>query len=77
MMVLIYLKVANLLLPLRTIQLFHPIPPRLLEIISIHDGQQVPAGELTIEGISSDDEETDCQVYADVNDITPLQKATA
>ena len=52
-------------------------PTPTIEITSIHDGQQVPAGELTIEGISSDDEETDCQVYADVNDITPLQKATA
>jgi hypothetical protein len=52
-------------------------PTPTIEITSIQDGQQVPAGELTIEGISSDDEEKNCQVYADVNDITPLQNATA
>ena len=40
------------------------------------DGQQVPVGELTIEGISSDNAESDCQVYADLNDITPMQNAT-
>jgi hypothetical protein len=34
-------------------------------------------GELTIQGISSDDEENNCQVYADVNDVKPLQNATA
>ena len=27
--------------------------------------------------ISSDDEETECQVYADVNDITPMRNVTA
>lgn len=52
-------------------------PTPTIEITSIQDGQKVPAGELTIEGISSDDEERNCQVYADVNDITPLQNATA
>jgi hypothetical protein len=41
------------------------------------DGQQVPPGELSIQGISSDDEQTDCQVYADVNDITPMRNVTA
>lgn len=48
-----------------------------IQIISVKDGQQVPPGELTIQGISSDDEETDCQVYADVNDITPMRNVTA
>jgi hypothetical protein len=48
-----------------------------IQIVSPHDGQPVPPGELTIQGISSDNEETDCQVYADVNDITPLQRVTA
>ena len=32
--------------------------------------------ELTIEGISSDNEITDCQVSADVNDIKPLQSVS-
>ncbi|MGI8831222.1 MAG: hypothetical protein ACR2IS_01145, partial [Nitrososphaeraceae archaeon] len=48
-----------------------------VQITSVEDGQQVPPGELTIQGISSDDEETDCQVYADVNDVTPMQNVTA
>ena len=48
-----------------------------VQITSVEDGQQVPPGELTIQGISSDDEETDCQVYADANDVTPMQNVTA
>ena len=48
-----------------------------IEITSLEDGQEVPAGELTIEGISSDDAESNCQVYTDANDITPMQNATA
>ena len=46
-------------------------------ITSVQDGQQVPPGELTIQGISSDNEEADCQVYADVNDVTPMRNVTA
>jgi hypothetical protein len=53
------------------------IPPPTISITSLEDGQEVPAGELTIEGISSDNEESNCQVYADVNDVTPMQNATA
>jgi hypothetical protein len=48
-----------------------------IEITYPQDGQQVPVGELTIEGTSSDDAESNCQVYADVNDMTPMQNATA
>lgn len=48
-----------------------------IQITSPEDGQQVPPGELTIQGISSDDEETDCNVYADINDITPMRNVTA
>jgi len=48
-----------------------------IQITSPQDGQQVPPGELSIQGISSDDEETDCQVYADVNDITPMRNVTS
>jgi hypothetical protein len=48
-----------------------------IQITSPQDGQQVQPGELSIQGISSDDEETDCQVYADVNDITPMRNVTA
>ena len=48
-----------------------------IQITSLQDGQQVPPGELTIQGISSDDEDADCRVYADANDITPMQNVTA
>ena len=53
------------------------IPLPTISIASLEDGQKVPIGELTIKGISSDDQESNCQVYADVNDITPMQNATA
>jgi hypothetical protein len=54
------------------------IPPTpTIQITSHQDGSQVPAGELTIQGTSSDNQESNCQVYADVNDIAPLQNATA
>lgn len=48
-----------------------------IQITSHEDGQQVPTGELTIRGISSDENEKNCQVYADVNDNTPMQNVTA
>jgi hypothetical protein len=48
-----------------------------IQIVSPHDGQLVPPGELTIQGISSDNEASDCQVYAVVNDITPMLPVTA
>src|SRR5215212_3646997 len=48
-----------------------------IEITSPQDGQRVPVGKLTIEGTSSDDAESNCQIYADVNDMTPMQNATA
>ena len=53
------------------------IPPPTIEITSLEDGQEVPVGELTIEGISSDNAESDCQVYANLNYITPMRNATA
>ena len=53
------------------------IPLPTISITSLKDGQEVPIGELTIGGISSDDTDSNCQVYADVNDITPMQNATA
>ncbi len=49
----------------------------IVEITSPDDGEEVPVGQLTIEGNSSDTEESNCQVYADVNDIIPLQNVTA
>lgn len=52
-------------------------PTPTIQITSHQDGQQVQEGVLTIEGLSSDNEETNCQVYADVNDITPMRNVTA
>jgi hypothetical protein len=46
-------------------------------ITSPKQGQEVPVGKLTISGTSTDNPTTDCQVFADVNDIKPLQNATA
>jgi hypothetical protein len=54
-----------------------PGPGPTIQITSPQDGQKVPPGELTIQGTSSDDEETGCQVYADVNDVTPMRNVTA
>src|SRR5919107_663288 len=48
-----------------------------IRITSHIPGQQVPVGQLTISGISTDNQTTDCQVSVDVNDIKPLQNATA
>jgi hypothetical protein len=46
-------------------------------ITSPKQGQEVPVGQLTVSGISTDNPTTDCQVSVDVNDIKPLQNATA
>jgi hypothetical protein len=48
-----------------------------IKITSPSTGQEVPAGELTIKGTSTDNATTDCQVSVDVNDIKPMQNATA
>ena len=40
-------------------------------------GQQVPAGQLTISGTSTDNATTDCTVYTDWNNTKPFQKALA
>ena len=48
-----------------------------VKITSPSTGQQVPAGELTISGTSTDNVATDCTVYADWNNLKPFQKAIA
>ena len=55
-------------------QLQNPIG---LKITSHEQGQEVPVGELTISGTSTDNATSDCIVYADVNDIKPFQNVTA
>ena len=47
-----------------------------IKITSPVAGQQVPVGELTISGISTDNAITDCTVYADWNNTKPFQTAT-
>jgi hypothetical protein len=48
-----------------------------VKIISPAKDQKVPAGELEVTGISTDNATTDCQVYVDLNDIKPMQNITA
>jgi hypothetical protein len=45
-----------------------------VKITSPVTGQQVAQGVLTIFGISTDNSTTDCQVFADWNNLKPMQK---
>ena len=47
-----------------------------IKIDSPVSNQQVPVGELTITGISSDNSSAQCQVYVDWNNLKPYQLAT-
>src|ERR671911_298443 len=59
--------------------LYAQIPPITvgIKITSPSTGQQVPVGELRISGISTDNVNTDCTVYADINNTKPFQTAVA
>ena len=48
-----------------------------IKITSPNTGQQVPVGQFTISGISTDNATTDCTVYTDWNNLKPFQKAVA
>ena len=48
-----------------------------VKIISPLKNTTVPAGQLIIHGISSDTPETNCRVFADWNDLKPMQNASA
>jgi hypothetical protein len=55
------------------------IPPETGLSININtpfDTASVPSGDLTIYGTSSDDDTKNCQVYADWNDLKPMQNVT-
>jgi hypothetical protein len=54
-----------------------PQPILGVKITSPTKGQQVPVGQLTISGISTDNATTDCTIYTDWNDQKPFQKAVA
>jgi hypothetical protein len=47
-----------------------------IKITSPTKGEEVPPGELTTTGISSDDANSNCTVYTDWNDLKPMQKVT-
>ena len=47
-----------------------------IKIDSPVGSQQVPVGELTISGTSSDNSSSQCQVYVDWNNLKPYQLAT-
>jgi hypothetical protein len=83
-------KVASIVVALAIIGLFFglisfstflyaQIPPITLgiKITSPSTGQQVPTGELTISGISTDNVNTDCTIYTDWNNTKPFQTAVA
>jgi hypothetical protein len=53
------------------------IPPTVKITPPDSNNQQVPIGELTIFGTSSDNSQTDCAVYVDWNDLKPYQKVVA
>jgi hypothetical protein len=48
-----------------------------IKITSPHAGDMVDVGELTIEGISSDNVTSDCQAYVDWNNQKPYQRVIA
>jgi hypothetical protein len=51
--------------------------PLGVKITSHTTGQQVPTGQLTISGTSTDTPNANCEVYTDVNDLKPMQKVAA
>src|SRR4030095_8842676 len=48
-----------------------------VKILSPSSGKQIPVGNLTIFGISTDNETSDCTVTVDWNNQKPFQKAKA
>jgi len=48
-----------------------------VKIVFPVNGRHVPVGELVLIGTSTDNEISDCHVYADWNDIKPFQKVLA
>ena len=79
-LILLFIFVIIFLCTLPTNYIIHGQTPELVHNINItsHDtGQVVPVGNLTINGTSSDDATSDCQVYADLNNQIPFQNASA
>ena len=53
------------------------LPTIGIKIISPTAGKEIPTGNLTIMGMSSDDENTNCSVSVDWNNLKPFQNAVA
>ena len=54
------------------------VPPSVgVKILSPASGKEIPVGNLTIFGVSTDNEKTDCTVLVDWNNEKPFQKAKA
>jgi hypothetical protein len=53
------------------------VPKMGIKIIYPLKNTTVPAGHLIINGISSDTLKTNCKVFADWNDLKPMQNVTA
>jgi hypothetical protein len=54
------------------------IPQKMgVKIISPSKNATVPTGQLIIHGISSDTPKINCRVFADWNDLKPMQNVTA
>jgi len=54
------------------------VPPSVgVKILSPTSGKEVPVGNLTIFGVSTDNEKSDCTVLVDWNNEKPFQKAKA
>jgi uncharacterized membrane protein YgcG len=52
------------------------VPANDIKITSPNKGEVVPVGNLTIHGTSSDNANSDCQVYVDWNNLKPFQNAS-
>jgi hypothetical protein len=79
-LILLFIFVILFLCTLPTNYIIHGQTPELVHNINITSpdtGQVVPVGNLTMNGTSSDDASTDCQVYADLNNLIPFQNASA
>ena len=51
--------------------------PLSVKIVSPSNGDSVPVGDLSIQGISYDNSTTDCAVFVDWNDMKPFQNVVA
>jgi hypothetical protein len=76
-LVLVFIFVIIFLCTLPTNYIIHgEAPVNDIKITSPNKGEVVPVGNLTINGTSSDNANSDCQVYVDWNNLKPFQNAS-